>query len=466
VLEICRALAALARERAEDTAFAEPGRSISYAMLHARARALSLRADTLAGTVAILAPNGIDWVIAWLGLAMASKTIVPLPAFFSPEQLRHTLADSAAGHVLCTDANVALAATLGVPSSLIAPLSEVPGDASESIETEGSLDSRLVIYTSGSTGRPKGVRLGGRQVHFIAASLQQAIAASAADHYLSVLPLSLLLEQICAIAVPILSGARVTLAPAVASQLMTGDAAALGDAFIDAAPTVSVLVPEFLAAWTNELARRKTQAPVSLRYVAVGGAPVAQTLADRAWRLGIPAYEGYGLSECCSVVAVNRPGARVPGAAGKPILGQRVSIEDGEIFVSGPGVMDGYVHGPNVHACWKTGDLGAFDGDGNLIVLGRKDTLLVLANGRNVSPEWIAAMLEADPRIAACKITGHGESRTRAVLRPSPAGAAWFAAAAEDDINALIGELCAAAPEYARPASHEIVDTPAPAPNG
>ena len=71
-----------------------------------------------------------------------------------------------------------------------------------------------------------------------------------------------------------------------------------------------MLVPQLLSVWIAELEASNKRAPDSLRFVAVGGARVAETLTERAWELGIPVHEGYGLTECCSVVTVNRPGRR------------------------------------------------------------------------------------------------------------------------------------------------------------
>ena len=72
-------------------------------------------------------------------------------------------------------------------------------------------------------------------------------------------------------------------------------------------------------------------------------------------------HEGYGLTECCSVVAVNRPGRRKAGTVGEPLPGLDVRIEDGEVVVDGPTVMDGYLHAGRAEQPWRTGDLGSLD---------------------------------------------------------------------------------------------------------
>ena len=125
-----------------------------------------------------------------------------------------------------------------------------------------------------------------------------------------------------------------------------------------------VLVPELLRAWCASLMLSQERAPQSLRVVAVGGAKTPPEVIALAADLGLPAYEGYGLSECGSVVALNTPGAVRAGTVGRPLPGLDVKIIDGEITVAGPNVMSGYL-GKELHkGRWATGDLGDIDEDG------------------------------------------------------------------------------------------------------
>src|SRR6202035_5482957 len=185
--------------------------------------------------------------------------------------------------------------------------------------------------------------------------------------------------------------------------------------------------------------------------VAVGGAPVPRQVADMAWGVGIPVHEGYGLSECCSVVALNRPGERRADTVGRPLEELEVSIEDGEIVVDGPSITDGYLGQAPATRPWRTGDLGAIDQDGFLTIHGRKDSLIVTSFGRNISPEWIETMLLGDLRIAFCAVVGHGEPYLTAVIVPSGAGESWFANASYHDVLGLISDCCSGAPDYAIP---------------
>ncbi len=354
------------------------------------------------------------------------------------------------GAVLTTPGWRSKAEGFGLPVESIMS-EEAPFDA------DAALAGGRVIYTSGSTGAPKGVRLGTRQLNASAQGLLAASNAGPADRYLSVLPQALLLEQVAGIHVPLLAGAPVYLAAGAVQAAAMGDPIPLIARAKHVQPTASVLVPDLLRAWVGGLAATRTVAPSSLRFVAVGGAPVPTKLCDAAWNLGIPVHEGYGLSECCSVVTVNRPGHSLNGTAGLPLDGIKVTIENGEIVVEGPTVMDGYLSGSDPQGRFATGDLGLFDAKGNLIVLGRKDNLIVLSNGRNLNPEWIEGMILADPMIARAIIVGHGQSHPTAVLTPSAAGSGWFAKASGDDIAGRLAGLTAQAPVYAQPSSAIVV---------
>jgi long-subunit acyl-CoA synthetase (AMP-forming) len=417
------------------------------------ARVIGLAADlkTKPKTVGIYAPNGLAWVIAQIACALAGKIVVPLPTFFSSAQLGHVVRDASVELILASEQTRALALQSGVPTNVI-DIHRTGAGLPDVIDGFGQ-----IIYTSGSTGQPKGVRHQSGQIAWSAAALGSAIGAAATDSYLSVLPLPLLLETICSIFIPTLLGAYVHFDTGLAEQIGRGDATGIARAFETHRPTTSVLVPQLLKHWVAELQAVGQPAPSSLRFIAVGGAPVPNQVANAAWSLGIPVHEGYGLSECCSVVAVNRPKERRPGTVGQPLSGLSVSIDDGEIVVDGPSITDGYLGQKPAQGAWRTGDLGEIDRDGFITVHGRKDSLLVTSFGRNVSPEWIETMLLADPRIAFCTVAGHGEPHLTALLIPSPQGAAWFAKATGTDILDLLFERCSDAPEYAVPRAYVVV---------
>ncbi len=426
-------------------ALVEGPHTIGYATLLRRLSALAKRLETFPTTLGLLAPNGADWVIADLACIAAGKTMVPLPEFFSQGQLDHLIADAGIQTVLTTAELQDKASPLGLPVHILCTEEEASG------MPERSAQARRIIYTSGTTGQPKGVLHGQRQLDFSICALVQAIHGRKDDVHLSVLPFPLLLEQICGIHVPLLVGARTVIARSVAAACGRGALGPLAESFLQVQPSTSVLVPQQLAGLCGQLHSAGLRAPDNLRFVAVGGAPLSAALAQQAWGLGLPVYEGYGLSECCSVVAVNRPGSPISGTVGQPLPGVTITIEAGEILVASPGLMQGYTNGPQLGpSIWRTGDVGHIDGQGNLVVLGRRDDVLVTSYGRNIHPAWIEAMVLADPRFARCVALGHGAPKLVLAVGFTSFGAAWFAVAGKHGLDRLLAELTAAAPSYAQ----------------
>lgn len=426
-------------------AISDPSGTLSYADLAGHVAAKALEFSDLPNTVGLLAPNSIEWVICDLALALAGKTMVPLPTFFSADQLKHIVKDASVGHVLCDPQTQEMADALGLPCTTLGSTYEsapFPSDLSAADR------SKRIIYTSGTTGAPKGVRIGSHQITASARGLRKASEAGEEDSYLSILPFSLLLEQVAAICVPLLSGSFVTINPVAAGAALQGDPRPLIEAFATTRPTASVLVPGLLNAWVQGLQSASMKAPEQLRFVAVGGAPIAAPLADAAWERGIPVHEGYGLSECCSVVSVNRAGARVPGSTGQVLDGLRVTLEDdGEIVVHGPTVMDGYLGREDItDACWHTGDLGAFTAEGALRILGRKDRLIVTPAGRNINPEWIETLAQGTPGVAAARLFLNDAQEL--ILDITPASSI-----ATDELERALRTVLTSVPDYAQPAS-------------
>lgn len=440
-------LAALDRlATAEQVAFSDHAGSITYATLARRVAGAAERLRSLPPVLGLLGPSSIDWLVTDLAAWMAGKTLVPLPHFFADAQLTHIIADAGITTVLAAGEQMARAQTFGVETMLL------PQD--EAGWQPATMTGTRIVYTSGSTGAPKGVLLGPAQMRQSCAALLQASGAGATDRHLSVLPYALLLEAICGIYLPILAGGSCAIDATVVAAQGPEIAVRLGEAAARARPSTMVLVPQLLQAWVMMASIGRVAVPDSLRFVAVGGAAVPDSIAARAWELGIPVHEGYGLTECCSVVAVNRPDDRRPGTVGRPLSGCNVSIApDGEIVVRGVAVAQGYLgrsDGP-ADGLWHTGDLGSLDAEGYLHVTGRKDNLIVTANGRNIVPEWVETMLLADPRIGRCVVLAAPDGQLAVLLEASPLGAAWLGRADQTRLAGLVSTLAAAAPDYAIP---------------
>jgi O-succinylbenzoic acid--CoA ligase len=147
--------------------------------------------------------------------------------------------------------------------------------------------------------------------------------------------------------------------------------------------------------------------PPALRCVLIGGGPLPGPVAERASAAGLPVAQTYGLTEACSQVTTSRPGE--PGTAGPPLVCTRVEIagDDQEILVASPTVApgavadDGFLH---------TGDRGALDERGRLVVTGRKADTIV-TGGENVAPAEVEAVLEAHPAVAEAAVHGRPDEQ-------------------------------------------------------
>lgn len=390
--QVFEALKRHSQSRSNDIAFEDDTGQISWRELAMRVESLACALDAVDGTIGIGLAGGIDYVVADLALTLSGKRQVPLPFFFSTAQNAHVLIDSKVSTVITSNPEMFAA----LPHlKLISPVA-IKNETCALRPYAGGAER--IIYTSGSSGDPKGVVLGDRQLDASISALSRVIAADASDTHLSILPLAQLLEQICGIFLPIVAGAKTVFRFEATKSLFGAPIEPLLDAFETIRPTTSLLAPAILGRWVNALGTKT--APDSLRFVAVGGASSSPSLIKAAQSIGIPVHEGYGLSECCAVVAMNRPGDNHPGTVGPALDGLNVSLENGEIVVSGPTVMQGYLNGDPAPDVWRTGDLGHFEGD-KLVVDGRKDALLVTGAGRNISPEWVEQRVNADPRIVS-----------------------------------------------------------------
>ena len=166
----------------------------------------------------------------------------------------------------------------------------------------------------------------------------------------------------------------------------------------------------------------------------VGAAPLDAELEAFWGRLGFVVVQGYGLTETAPIVTLNHPLRAARGAVGKPIGGVEVRIaEDGEILVRGENVTRGYYNAPEeTRAAFQdgwfhTGDIGEFDGEGQLHIRGRKKEMIVTPEGLNVFPEDVEKVLNEQPgvresAVVGAPLAGSSAERVQAVLVLSPDG--------------------------------------------
>lgn len=245
---------------------------------------------------------------------------------------------------------------------------------------------------------------------------------------------------------PLLAGACIELAPMEqiglrgASQF---DLPTFLGSLNRAQPNSLILLPQLLLALVTA-AERGLPIPRSLRFIAVGGGRVAPQLLARAGALGLLVYEGYGLSECASVVCLNTPGQRRSGTVGRPLEHVELQLaSDGEVLVRGARML-GYVGEPPLACEWlATGDLGHFEGE-YLVLHGRKKHQFITSFGRNVNPEWVESELIQQLPIAQAWLQGEAMPANVAVV------VARFASTSDAEIAQAIAEVNQHLPDYAR----------------
>ncbi|MDD5029166.1 MAG: AMP-binding protein [Rhodoferax sp.] len=396
--------------------------------------------------IAVLADNSVNWVLADLAALHLGAVHLPLPTFFSPAQMRNALTQAGADAVLTDQPERITSLGLGFECRWTQGVLSLMGrQAERPALPEGCAK---ISFTSGSTGAPKGVCLSATGMLATAQAIQGSLSPLGINKHLAVLPLSLLLENSAGIYAALLNGAQVHL-PSLASLGWRGmagfDHAALQESAVATRPNSMILVPELLKVWTLYLLTTRQRAPDNLRFVAVGGAHVDPALIRQARHVGIPAYEGYGLTECGSVVSLNRPGDEGSGV-GRILSHVQLRLNNGEVHLRTSAFL-GYTGNPALPAQstheFATGDLGELDAHGHLHLMGRRKNLLISSFGRNISPEWVESVLLAQNAVLQALVLGDARPWLTAVIVPMPG-------VTETQVDAAISHANAQLPDYAR----------------
>jgi len=447
---VLRALATHAELRASHPAIETLDGSLDYATLHAAVHALAEQLKSHdCHHIALLMDNGPAVVIADLAVLAADLLCVPVPLFFTPAQMQHLFGNAAIDTII-TDMPDALLALLGTQLIDTQPL-EVAGKSLSLLRLQHGVavipqGCHKITYTSGSTGEPKGVCLSQQSMERVAQSLCQASQANKEERHLAVLPFATLLENIGGVYTVMLSGATLIMPPLAACGLRGSsslDVAQFVTLLRDSKASSCILIPQMLQALMGAM-QQGMPAPQHLRYIAVGGAPVAPALLQQAADLELPVYEGYGLSEAASVLTVNRPGANRPGSVGQVLPHVQLHIGDaGDIAVTGS-VFLGYL-GDQIapDPMLQTGDVGYLDDDGYLYLVGRKKHIFITAFGRNVSPEWVERELLLELPIAQACVFGEARSFNAAVI-------VVRGDASDDAVQAAVNRANDRLPDYAQ----------------
>lgn len=441
--------------------------ALTWRQLHTEVRTLARQLQD-SRCLGVLMDNSPAWIVTDLAALQAGCVNVPLPVFFSDEQLQHAIRDARIEAIITDKAERLVALFPGSRSTTLAiagrqyarlSLTDQPCD-------HRYVDTAKVTYTSGTTGEPRGVRLPLRAMETVASALATAADAGSSDRALVLLPLSILLENIGSVYAPILAGAEIHVPDPSESGIRGSsqvDAAAFARMLRRIRPSALIVPPQLL-----KLMVALTQAgqlPDSFRFIAVGGAPTGMSLLESARDLGLPVYQGYGLSEACSVVAVNTDRNHFLGSAGRPLPHMKVRIsEHGEIMLTGDTCCQ-YLHekADSPPRELATGDLGYLDDDGYLYITGRCRERIITAYGRNISPEWVESELQSHPAIAQAALFGNNLNQLVAVLVPAgPVTACDVWSVLEEALDTVNAQL----PDYARVDHFVLATGPFTAANG
>ncbi|BHH85820.1 AMP-dependent synthetase/ligase [Desulforhopalus sp. 52FAK] len=428
--------------------------------------------------VAIMLPNSIFWVMFEQAALSLGLIVVPLYFNDRPENIAYILKDTDSRVLICPGSIyyddlapklrdvTSLQRVITIddcqvqkPESLLICLSDwLPAiDKTDTgVFTPTNSDTATIVYTSGTTGPPKGVMLSHENILSNSYAGLLAMDIYPSDSFLSFLPLSHMLERTAGYYLPIMAGASVTFArsiPDLAEDLLT------------IKPTVMVAVPRIFekmyasitskvqsaspaktklfekaidtgwqhflftqkrASWKpslllqpilNKLVGVKVRDKLggNLRIIIAGGAALSSDISKFFIGLGLPIYQGYGLTETSPVVSVNRAEDNHPDSVGKPLSDILVKLGDhDELLVKGPCNMQGYWNNKSAtneiidtDGWLHTGDKARLE-DGRIFITGRLKEIIVLSNGEKVSPTDMEMAISLDPMFENTMVIGEG----------------------------------------------------------
>lgn len=439
-------------------------------------------------TVAVIGETHPAYVVAYYAVANGNGMIVPLDKEINDEELVNFLIRSHAEAIVyteCMNDRVASIADRVQDIRYFIPIDPKGEDEGRVVSwqtlqamgekalAEGDtsyLDVEIdlekpcaLLFTSGTTGTSKGILLS--QNNLAAATNSSCLSMYHVDSstkLLSVLPINHTYEMTCGHLAALNKGATTYINDSI--KYVVKNLASFK-------PTTMLFVPLFVETlhkriWDNiekkgMTKKVKTAMKVSnglrrvgidlrkkffgeilsvfggaLESIVCGGAPIDQRLIDDFDAFGIPILNGYGITECAPLVAVNRLGKVRAGTVGTPVEQCEVKVildegqDTGEILVKGGNVMLGYFEDEEATAAvftedgwFKTGDVGYVDKDGYLYITGRKKNIIILSNGKNIYPEEIEQYLAPISLIQECVVIGRknavGEVVITAVVFPN-----------------------------------------------
>lgn len=388
--------------------------------------------------IAVIGENSYEWIQTYFAVVCGKNVIVPLDKELSADEVAAKLADSDCKLlVLPKDYTDIIQSVQKTDVDIITmdQLAEMTEEGLKLIEAGHHLyvdkkvvssDLASIVYTSGTTGASKGVML--THGNFMSDTYGAASNVYLEGTGLLMLPLHHTFGLVASLFAGLYYGNKIYINKSI--RRIAGDLKTAAPSYMF---TVPLLVEQLhRKIWDQARKQKKDKILRCLMFVSdcllkvhidfrrvffksvldslggnlslvvSGGAPIDEKYIQDFCSLGINTLNGYGITECSPVVAVNRNKCAVKGSVGFPLVCNEVRIaDDGEILVQGQNVMLGYYKmEEETQAClvdgwFHTGDIGHIDENGALHITGRKKNLIILSNGENVSAEELEELVKS-----------------------------------------------------------------------
>ena len=386
---------------------------ISNRELDARSRLVAARlaaAGLHAGDrIVMSAATSGELVVAHVAALRLGLIVVPVNGAYREREIAHVVADCTPKAAVVDDQErwEVIVAAATDPVLVVDPEIALPDGPEPELDACGPADLALLCYTSGTTGVPKGAMLTHGNALASCEALRIAWRWTADDRLVLALPLFHVHGLGVGLHGTLLCGASAVLVPRFGPDAVLDAAAAHDATLFFGVPTMYARLAA--SPRVGELAR--------LRLCVSGSAPLPAALHEQlATDAGVRVLERYGMTETIMNVSNPYDGERRAGTVGFPLPGVELELEgggpSGEILLRGPNVFPGYWQRERATAeafttdgWFRTGDVGAFDPDGYLSIVGRTKELII-SGGFNVYPREVEDVLLAHAAVADVAVVG------------------------------------------------------------
>ena len=410
----------------------------------------------------IIMENRPEWVYSFYSVWDKKEVNVVLDASSNPNEIAYVINDSQPKTIICSDFSeerILEAITIAnyQDKARIINIDKENIDFNSigseydnvTLQNPEGDETAVMLYTSGTTGSPKGVMLSSNNIIGEIDGIVEKDVLQASDQMIALLPFHHILPLMATLLLPLREGASIVFVEKIASKEILDVLEKNNISVMVGVPRVFKLFydsikqqiqAKFITRKIYAIAEKINSKRFSrmifskvhkkfgghLNVMVSGGAKLDPEIATFFNVLGFTVCEGYGLTETSPVLAVNSIKYNKVGTVGKALYNTELKIVDEELWVKGPQIMKGYYNKPEKTAevmtedgWFKTGDLAEIDKDGYLTIRGRKNSMIVLSNGKNIDPETVENKIMglSGPLIKEIGILGH-EDKLAAIIVP------------------------------------------------